>query len=449
MKIFNSLSSRTQTPVFSLQFIQLLRFATLFFISIAFAKSNYSIADIGIYEKFLYFAGALSFFWTNGIIQAFLSLFNKQTSEKEQLKLIANSLFLSAFFSILIFGLVILFEHGFAQFFINSQQIPYRTLFLIYLLLSPLTFFIEYFYLVKKQYQNIYRYGIGTYLLQLVLLVVPAFIYDKLEYSLNGLVIISFIRVIWLLLVLKGVPLTFFSLQHIVELIKTSAPLILSSFIAGSIPYVDGVLVAMNYDDTVFAVYRYGARELPISVLLANAFSNAMIPVINSSSNITPLLYEIKRKSLQLMHVLFPVSMVLLVVSSFLFKVIFNPQFMESSHIFNVMLLLIIPRMMFPQTILIANRFNKYTLIASLSEWLTKVVCSILLLHVWGVFGIAMATFVAFIVEKFILMYFVRQRLQITPSEYIPLKWLLFYSALIFIIFVLVEYPLLFNLCAE
>ncbi|MGQ9848255.1 MAG: hypothetical protein ACUVQP_12250, partial [Bacteroidales bacterium] len=83
---------KLNNPVTSLQFIQLFRFATLFFISIAFAKSNYSIKEIGLYEKFIYFAGALSFFWTNGLIQSLLSQYHLFKTKEEKSKYLYNNI---------------------------------------------------------------------------------------------------------------------------------------------------------------------------------------------------------------------------------------------------------------------------------------------------------------------------------------------------------------------
>ncbi len=440
MNLFKKAETFTHNPVNSLQFIHLLRFTTLFLISVAFAKSNYSVTDIGVYEKFIYFAGALSFFWTNGIIQAFLSLYHRYSSQLSQNKLIANCISLSMLFSIIIVAILLVFEKSLSLFFLNNEQLPYKLIFLLYMTFAPVTFFIEYIYLVKKQYKNIFIYGISTYVIQLLLLIVPSFIYNNLSYSLWGLLAITIIRFIWLIFIVSNshsFNLNFYDWRII---LKNSSPLILSAFIAGSLPYIDGILVASYYNDNIFAIFRYGAREFPLSVLLANAFSNAMIPIINSSKSITASLAQIKKKSLQLMHVLFPVSIILLISSYLLFEIAFNPYFRESAKIFNVMLLLIIPRMVFPQTILIAKRYQNLTLIASVVEWGFKLFCSLWMMTFWGIFGIAMATVVAFLVEKIVLAFFVYKQLKIVPKHYIPIKWFIFYSTILIISFIIIEY---------
>lgn len=436
---------KLNNPVVSLQFTQLLRFSTLFLISIAFAKSNYSIKDIGLYEKFIYFVGALSFFWTNGLIQSLLGQYHLFKTKENKSKYLFNNILVSIGFSVIILLVVVFFEKPLSLFFINNQSIPYKFIFLCYLLLSPITFFIEYIYLLNNQFVKIYSYGIISYVIQFLLVVIPSFIYNDMSYSLWGLLVIVIIRLLWLLKLVSQFAKTEFSWQHVKHILKYARPLILGAFIAGSMPYIDGVLVSMNSDDTVFAVFRYGARELPISILLASAFSNAMIPLLNSSQNFAQGLFQLKRQALQLMHILFPLSILLLFTSYYLFKYVFNPNFIESSHIFNIMLLLVIPRMLFPQTILMAKGQNSYLLIASVVEFIIKLVLSIWLFSLMYLKGIVFATLLAFILEKLLLMYFVKKQNNILPHQYTNLNWFFIYTSLIIIVYVLVEKIISYN----
>jgi len=436
---------KLQKPVFALQFIQLARFTTLFLISIAFAKSNYTVNDIGLYEKFIYFAGALSFFWTNGLIQSLLGQYHKIKSKNEQATYIFNNVILAATFSVLIFLIVLSFEKPLSRFFINNEALPYKFIFLSYLLISPLTYFIEYIYLLNNKLSSIYLYGVVSYFFQLLIIIIPAFILNDLVYSLWGLLIITLLRLIWLFKTLLKFSIFSLSLNQIKLALKLSRPLILGAFIAGSIPYVDGILVAMHFDDSIFAIYRYGARELPISVLLASAFSNAMIPILNNSTSIIPGIKQLKRQALQLMHVLFPLSIVLMITSFYLFKYIFNPIFIDSAPIFNIMLLLVIPRMVFPQTILLAQGQNKYLLWASIIEFFTKLAFSFILLSTFSIKGIALATVIAFSIEKIILMFFVYKKNQLLPHHYTHMSWFIFYSILTITTYIFIEQLLPIN----
>ena len=54
--------------------------------------------------------------------------------------------------------------------------------------------------------------------------------------------------------------------------------------------------------------------------------------------------------------------------------------------------------------------------------------------------GIALASCLVHIVEKFILMWYNYRKLGILPTEYTPLTWYAFYSILIGIVFVLIDH---------
>ena len=69
----------------SLQLFQLLRFSTFLLIGIVFTKTGLSKTEIGQYETVLFLAGAVSFFWLNGLIQGLLSVFRETREKSSQL----------------------------------------------------------------------------------------------------------------------------------------------------------------------------------------------------------------------------------------------------------------------------------------------------------------------------------------------------------------------------
>jgi O-antigen/teichoic acid export membrane protein len=270
----------------------------------------------------------------------------------------------------------------------------------------------------------------------LILVSVPSFIQNTLYYSLLGLLIITIIRLIWLIYLVKA---EFYQLRiyprWLVKILKVSMPLIVGAFIAGLVPYIDGILVASNFDDVTFAIFRYGSRELPISLLMANAMSNAMVPVISSATSFKHSMERLKKESIRLMHILFPISIILTLISTPLFRYVFNPVFIESAGIFKIMLLLVISRVLFPQTILLSFRKNNQILTASVIEVLTKIVVSIIFLKWWGLHGIVWGTVIAFFIEKVVLIYFVHKEKGILPSKYIHFRWWAGYTILLLLVY--------------
>ena len=69
------------------------------------------------------------------------------------------------------------------------------------------------------------------------------------------------------------------SVEFMKEHLYLGTPLILTSLISGSAQYTDGVIISAVYrDPAMFAWFRYGAKEFPLVLMLANGLSNAMLP---------------------------------------------------------------------------------------------------------------------------------------------------------------------------
>ena len=222
-------------------------------------------------------------------------------------------------------------------------------------------------------------------------------------------------------------------------------PLILTSLISGSAQYTDGVIVSAVYRDPgMFAWFRYGAKELPLVLLLANGLSNAMLPEFSTRSRMKESLEKIKLKSKRLMHLLFPIAMVIMLFTRWFYPRLFNPEFHKSAGIFLVYSLLIIPRLVFPQTIIVGRKKTHITFFAAFVELALNIPLSLMMIK-WGygIVGVALATFFVYTLSKIFLAGYVWVKMKIKPTEYIPLKVYLIYSVLISILFVLIDHRII------
>jgi O-antigen/teichoic acid export membrane protein len=211
-------------------------------------------------------------------------------------------------------------------------------------------------------------------------------------------------------------------------------------FLSGSAQYIDGFIITSYFDDATFAVYRFGAREFPLVLLLANAFSTSMLPGFADRTAIKFNLEKIRHNSQQLGFWLFPLSVVFMIVSHWLFPVIFNANFSGSATIFNIYLLLIVSRLLFPQTILIGLQKTSAIMWASVFEIGTNVSLSLWFVQLWGLPGVAYGTVCAYILEKLILMVFVRKNCGFRITEYLNVKQHLLYSVLLSAVFIVIEF---------
>ncbi|MFO7923279.1 MAG: polysaccharide biosynthesis C-terminal domain-containing protein [Bacteroidales bacterium] len=436
---------RKISNVGSLQLFQILRFTTFLLISVIFTKSSMPVADIGYYELSLFIASAVSFFWVNGLIQSLLPLYNSNrtfrvlsVNRKSKSPELFNAFLLLSAFSFLAFLFCIIFQRAFHM-FEGVKEISFMNLVFVYILLSNPGHLIEYIYLLKNRTSDLIIYGFATFGIQLVIVTVPVILGYPVEYAIWGLIVISVIRLIWLARLLIRHSRFRISSGFMREHISLGLPLILSSLLSGSAQYIDGIIISTTFDAASFALFRFGAKEFPLVILMANGLSNAMLTRFSTADGVRSAMQTIKRKSAQLMHLLFPLSILLLFFSKVIYVNLFNENFLRSADVFMVYLLLIISRLIFPQTILVGLKKTKIVLAASLIEIILNVILSLYLIRSYGIVGVAIATAVVFLVEKIVLVAYNWFRLRISPHQYIPLGIYFFYSALIIVVFLLIN----------
>lgn len=427
------------SPISALQIFQILRYSTLMLIGIVFAKSGLTTSEIGQYETFLLIAGAVSFFWLNGLIQGFLPLIDKEAISRKS-PVLFNVFFLVTGLSVLSGVFLIVFEHSISGFLLKKASVPFLNYLLIYLLFSAPASLVEYVYLIKNQGKQLIQYGIISFCLMFILIITPAVLGFGVEYSLGGLIGSVVFRYSWLWVILFKNSTPVFDWTFIGNHLSRSTPLILSMLLSGSAQYIDSFIVTSYFDDATFAVFRYGAREFPLVVLMANAFSISMLPGFSDRSKLQSNLGKIKFNAQNLGNWMFPLSGLLMLLSHWAFPVVFNVGFAQSATIFNIYLLLIISRLLFPQTILIGLRKTKLIMWASFLEIIVNVTCSLLFVQIWGLAGVAYGTIMAYFFEKAFLMVFVNRSCNINVSSYLNVPRHLIYSLSLTAEFIVIEY---------
>ena len=425
--------------VSALQFYQLARFGFLVLVRILFSKAGLLPEEIGQIEYFLFLGGALTFFWVSGLIQSLLPLnknsktFGKSTGKKSPE--LFNSFLVLSLFSFL-GGILLCAWH------VSGLRggVDYLPLILLFVVFSGPSFLVEYIYLMNNLPGKILAYALTMNVVQILLVAMPVYYHLPVEYILWGFVLSAGIRFIWLLSQLFKYAEFRFSVEYIKEHLYLGSPLIVSALLGGSAQYLDGFLIKLKFDDSQFAIFSYGAKELPIAYLMANALSNSMVSLFGGESELKNILATIKEKSARLMHVLFPVSIVFLFSSHYIFPRIFNPDFSDSAIIFNIYLLLLVSRVVFPQTVLIGLKETSLIMKVSMIELFVNVVLSVLFIFNFGIAGVAYATVVAYYSEKLMLAFLLKKKYKLSVSSYCKSRLLLYYSLGLIVAFLLVEF---------
>jgi O-antigen/teichoic acid export membrane protein len=428
-----------------------MKFTVFLIVSIIFTKSHLTRAEIGKWEMFLFISGLVSFFWVTGIIQSLLPLYHRNKTYHKlgdngtgKSPEIFNAFLLLCFFSLLFFAIGHALKNNFSVFHFTGN-VPFLNLLLLYLLLSNPVCLIEYIYLLNNRSYRIFQYGTYTFSLQLILIILPIILGKGIIWSVCGLLGVTAVRWIWLIILLRRYSEIRVSFEFMKEHLYLGFPLIITSLISGSAQYTDGVIVSAVYHDPgMFAWFRYGAKEFPLVLMLANGLSNAMLPEFSTRSRMRESLARIKVKSKKLMHLCFPATMIIMLFARWFYPRLFTPEYQKSADIFLIYSLLVIPRLVFPQTVVVGRKKTHISLISALLELALNIPLSLFLIHHgYGIVGVALATFVVYLFGKFFLSGYLWIKMKIKPSDYIPVKIYLIYSFLLVLLFVLIDHRII------
>lgn len=428
-----------------------MKFTVFLIISIVFTKSHLTRSEIGEWEMFLFISGLVSFFWVTGIIQSLLPLYHRNRTYRKtgdngsgKSPEIFNAFLLLSFFSLLIFAIGHSLKGNFSVFNF-SGNVPYLNLLLLYVLLSSPVCLIEYIYLLNNRSHRIFQYGLYTFILQLILVIAPVLMGKDIIWAVYGLLAVTGLRWVWLIILLRRYTEMKISSKFMKEHLYLGLPLVITTLISGSAQYIDGIIVSAVYRDPEwFAWFRYGAKEFPLALMLANGLSNAMLPEFSTRTQMKDSLSTIREKSKKLMHICFPSTMVIMLFARWIYPRMFTPEFQKSADIFLLYSLLVIPRLIFPQTIIVGRKKTNITLIAAVLEIALNVPLSLLMIK-WGynIVGVALATFVVYLISKLYLVIYLWAKMKIRPSEYIPLKIYALYSFMLGLLFILIDHRII------
>jgi len=431
-----------------LQYFQLFRFGSAFLISILLPRSGLQPSSVGLYESFLFFAGIVSYFWLTGLIQALLPLASGRKSLSNQ-GAVNQSFstpgrpFFNAFLLLLLFTAMAALALWLLSPLLGrllQQELPREItgLVILYLVSFAPSTLVEYWYVITDQSRKLLRYGIIAFSLQLLLVGVPVLMGLGVKAAMWGMIAAGAFRTVWLIMILfrNGdfrIDLTFWK-----EYLLLGGPVIVSVLLSGSAQYVNGFIVSAWSDAATFALFRYGARELPLVATLAYALSNAMTAIIARDGREKGLLM-LRERSARMASWMFPLSILVVLSSYLIYPLIYGWDYLESAGVVNLFILLIVSRLLFPHTVLLATGRTRILMIAALVELLTNIGLSLLLIRLWGIRGVALATVIAYYLERVILMIYTKKSLGIAVSTYTNTRIMVVWTTLLFLAYIVAE----------
>lgn len=419
--------------VSSLQIFQVLQFGTAILIGILLAKSGLPTSLISVYEAWMFIASLFVFFWIAGGQNTLLQLYPK-LEEDQQKTALFNVFFLFTTAGLVTGAGLFLSRNLVTQQLTNFTELPHLDLLSLFIVFNAPTFLIQIYYLLLKKFRAIVLFGIVSFGLQLMLVVLPVYLGMTLKEVMLGLVIWAVFKFLWGIVLVARHAKWAIDPKFLRHYLPLALPLLLFSFIGKGSEYVSGLVVTTLFeDDAAFAVFRYGAREFPLAVLMVGALATSLIPEV--SADIGKGLSRIKATTLKLSHWLYPMSMVSMLAAPVVFPVVFNPDFKESARIFNIFTLLLSSRILLPQVITMARQKNYILTLSAVSELAVLAALSWWWGSLFGLAGVAFAAVAAFMVDRIILIWYNWKVLRISPGQYIAWKPFLVYNALMLGVF--------------
>lgn len=407
--------------LFALQVFNALRFGIAVLIAIIFAK----VADsesITIYESLVLIGTTFTFFYASAINHTLVPFVESSNDQNR------STAYASAF-SLLIVGVILstmaMIVYAFA--ISGPEEKSYLIWYTLFILFNIPSLLAENILLVEKRNKSLMFYGVISFGLQLLAIGIPLF-NGNLYLGIKLLGLFSFLKLIYTVILIRKFGDLTTNLTQVKSLFKVSSPVMGSLFLANGYLYASTFLIKFNTNPESFNLFRYGSREFPLFMIMANSFSTIQSGLIAKSGNrINEALKEMKQASKRLIHQLFPAAIVLSLTSFYIFRFVFNAELAEAYEIFNILLLILLSRMLFPQSILLAIRKNKSMIYASFIEFVVGIALSLWWINSLGIMGVAWAMVAAHIADKLVLIYFAKKE-GFPLSSYFPWKIYLLYA---------------------
>ena len=235
-------------------------------IAVFLAKSPLSTEEIGIYEMLLYIGFTLTAFWVTGLMQGFLARY-PQLPKEQQPVFLFNAYLLFLLASSLVLALMIWGKAGVLIVLTGQPELPYYELFAVFLWLNVPAYLVENFYLVLRKPRSIFCFGLFAFGLQALAVLAPVFLGYGLLWSFYALLALGILKYAWLALQLARWGAFKLDVGLALRWASLSIPLMLYALMGSFNQSFDNWLVNFWFkgDEHAFAIFRYGARELPLA----------------------------------------------------------------------------------------------------------------------------------------------------------------------------------------
>lgn len=429
----------TRSEARALQVSGMLRFLIILAQGVILVKTGVDLILVGQIEFILFVVNFLSYFFLGGGRNAMLS-YRKDNA----VRLDNSNLVSAAFYTFHLFGvlgcmllamLILLPGEGTLGLLTIDFAWPFLYLFLFFGLASgPM----EYAYVIRGQLRKMIWTGAIFQGMQLIAITLPLLFSQDLALSITALALVTGLKWVFTIIDLNWLRTTSFRITHLGVFLGFALPLVLHSLMSGIMDYVDNWLVSWFYDEAQFAVYRYGARELPVNMMLIGGLAGGLIHSFRSDGAIS--ITELKVEANRLMDILFPLTSLLIILSPLLYVLFYSEDFKLSARIFNIYAFTLVARIVINQVVLYHFQKNWLLFVAAGGEVIVNIFLSIILMREIGILGIPLATVIAYILHRIFLSAWVSVKYGYKLKDYLSVTRFTAYTVLMVFSFVISEW---------
>lgn len=403
---------------FVYQYFLILRYAVSLVASIIIVHSGLPKEDIGTYEWILFLVHTGTFFFHHGLTTFIMATYEAQDHEKRS-GFIAGAYSLVLVLALLVAMVmyVLVYYLGHSALFSNIQ--PYIIYIIGYIIVMSALALVESVYFLLGKTQLLLRYIHFSQLGIIVLFFIVAVTAPSVPNFLMTLIGFGLVRWLYFVLTMRCVPLLSANVGLITTVLAGSIPILTNQILAFLMEITDGWMVKYFFDSSTFAVFRYGARELPLTNFLFAGLSLTYVSVLQANGFDLTIF---KQKVNKLMYYTYPIAMILMLTSPYLFSMVYTDAFRDSAVIFNVYLLILMSRVLLPQTVLMAKQQFNIITYSTIIEIVVNVTLSLWWVHWWGIKGLVFATAIAYMVQKMVLIAYNRKVNGIVLNDIIDVK---------------------------
>lgn len=405
---------------------------------VVLANVGLDLAVIGNYESLRYLGYALTFFWINGLSNAYLRI-RQQTQNPERwtvlyllLVLVGGMLVFALFFAALpLLGSTLL----------NTSDLSYGTAFATFLLGQMASSVVEQEAIADKASIRLLAYSATSHFLQVLLFQVPLVLGWPFYLAMWGLAASAIYRLSWALLrYMKTTDVNLPTKQERAVFWKSASGLSLYGLSALGVLVVDHFLVTFHRADpqAAMAIWRYGAQELPLLLGVLGGMSATALSEMQEGTSV--MLTNLKRRSQKVNRIFLPLVIFICATSAWWFPLILTEKFYGAHVIFNTMLLIVPSRLIQTTPLMISKdmqgQMTKTVLVGSTMN----VVISLALMPSLGLLGITIGTVIAYWTERLVYTLLLSRKQEPLSSYLYTKEWLLGTLILVVVYFVQTDF---------